>query len=411
MDSTSTTPEGFTPPLAILTPTDHTAWIYIASILGLCCFMLFGAVRVLVRTMFTGSFGNDDYFFYAATAVAVIQTGIILGACSRGLGKSVDLLSSAAQADVQRMYYTSNFFFITAVGLTKMSVIAFLHRTSQMRSHRLVFNAAIGVVGAYVVGSIFALALQCDLARPWIVVGAQCPGAFLRWQVICGLDLATEIAIIGLVVYLVYGLQSPWTSKAMVVYIFSFRLVLLIFIAFRIHTFDATGYTTDPFLSNAPFIAWTQGELSASLITATVPTFRNFLKSLNTGFGGIGATSSDGYGSGYGRSRIHGGKTAGSSYQLSKLRSVNRSVPVDEPSEENEPGYLPQQVQRPFGVDPLTGRSGGSAATAHWSAGTSGSDAGANNETASIGSDESRRMIIRKELNWSVKTEPRDERL
>lgn len=216
--------------------------------------------------------------------------------------------------------------------------------------------------------------------------------------------------ILALVIYLVWGLQTPWTSKLIVVYIFSFRLILLIFIAFRIHTFDEAGYTTNPFLSNASFIAWTQAELAVSLITATIPTFRNFLKSLNTGFGGIGGTSSDQYGSyGYGNlgpNRTGLGKTLGSSYQLSKLRSALRSEPRQEPGEEHEPVYQPSNLQLNRS-DPLTGRLGGSAATAHWVAGTSQSDSGINHDNASIGSDESRRMIIRKEVDWSVRVEDR----
>jgi hypothetical protein len=63
---------------------------------------------------------------------------------------------------------------------------------------------------------------------------------------------------------------------------------ITIFVGFRLHTFDQEGYTTNPFLLEAPFIAWTQSQITYSLISATIPTFQNFLKNLNTGFGGIG---------------------------------------------------------------------------------------------------------------------------
>lgn len=220
--------------------------------------------------------------------------------------------------------------------------------------------------------------------------------------------------MVGLVVFLVYALQTPYSSKLMVVYIFSQRLLLLIFIGYRMSTFDSAAYTVDPFLANATFISWTQAQLSVSLITATLPTFRNFLKSLSTGFGGIGVSSSDGYLYGYGsqgRTRFRGpAKDGGSSYKLSKLRSVPRSAlrsTHDEEPRENNDHILQAQINQDK-IDPLTGRSGGSEATAHWSAGTTGSDSGANADAASIGSDESRRMIIRKEMNYTVKSEPRD---
>lgn len=169
-------PDGFNPPLARVTPRDHSAWIYVAALLGMCCSLVFCAIRALVRSMIAGGFGTDDYVFYAAAGCAIVQTGIVLGACSRGLGKTFDLLSLEEQAQVQQMWYASNLFLIIALGLAKMSVIAFLHRISRMKSHRITFNIATGVVAAWSVGAIFALALQCDFSKPWIAAGASCSG-------------------------------------------------------------------------------------------------------------------------------------------------------------------------------------------------------------------------------------------
>lgn len=48
---------------------------------------------------------------------------------------------------------------------------------------------------------------------------------FHRLVVICALDVASEVAIVGIVVFLVYTLQSPMSTKVTVVGIFSFRLL------------------------------------------------------------------------------------------------------------------------------------------------------------------------------------------
>lgn len=184
MDPEYNVPAGFDPPLARITTNDHTAWIYIAAILGLCCSLFFGAIRVLVRSMIAGGFGMDDYICYSAMGISIIQTGIILGACSKGLGKTFEFVASDAQAEVQRMYYTSNLFFLAAIGLAKISVIAFLHRISRMKSHRIVFNVATALVASWTVGSIIAIAIQCELPTPWISAGAQCTGIVRRLLVI-----------------------------------------------------------------------------------------------------------------------------------------------------------------------------------------------------------------------------------
>lgn len=168
-------PEGQYPPFTTVTPNDHTAWILIPTAVGLTWFLFFGCLRVLVRLTFSYGFGLDDYTLHAATVLATIQSSIILGACSKGLGKAVDLVSPGAQDKVQMMYYTSNLFFILATGVSKISVVCFLHRISQINKHRLVFNIAIGLVGAWTIGSLLATALQCNLRHPWISVDEECP--------------------------------------------------------------------------------------------------------------------------------------------------------------------------------------------------------------------------------------------
>lgn len=146
---------------------------------------------------------------------------------------------------------------------------------------------------------------------------------------------------------------------------------------------------------------WTQSELTYSLISATIPTFQTFLKKLNTGFGGIG-TAESGYGYRYGsgsgsRSRVR--KENYMSYQMSKLRPANKSVALEETDEEQDRDPTHAQTTNIDGLNVGPG----AATMGPWNG-----REGANGETTSIGSDESRRMMIRKEVQWSIRTEPRE---
>lgn len=94
-------------------------------------------------------------------------------------------------------------------------------------------------------------------------------------------------------------------------------------IAFRLDAFDEAGWTADPTLLEASFIVWTQSELNCSIISATIPSFQNFFKNLNTQFGGLGVDESgycDGSASG---SHAHRGNDQ--SFHMSKLRTTNGS--------------------------------------------------------------------------------------
>ena len=169
-------PEGQYPPFAVVAPNDHAAWIIIATAHGLVCSLFFGGLRVLVRSTISDRNSLDDYLLYIATILATIQSSIIFGACSKGLGKAVDLVSPEGQNEVQSMYYASNLFFIMAIGLSKISIVHLLHRISPIKQHKLVFNIGMGLIAAWTIGSVLAIALQCNLQHPWTIIEEKCPG-------------------------------------------------------------------------------------------------------------------------------------------------------------------------------------------------------------------------------------------
>lgn len=172
---------------------------------------------------------------------------------------------------------------------------------------------------------------------------------------------------------------------------------MIVAIAFRLQTFDEAGWTTDPILLEASFIAWTQSELSYSLVSATIPSFQNLLKNLNTQFGGLGPDQSAyGYGSGSG-SRAD--KNTNNSFQMSKLRSGGKSGTAPDEEEDYRVGI----AKSGNGVRAAQNHGTGS--------NTSAANLSDKNETGvgadgiSIASDESRRMMIRKDVTWNIVTE------
>ena len=64
-------PAGYHPPLSVVTHDDHSAWIVIATALGMACFFVFVAARVVVRYSITSGFGRDDWLL-AGSVVSTI---------------------------------------------------------------------------------------------------------------------------------------------------------------------------------------------------------------------------------------------------------------------------------------------------------------------------------------------------
>ncbi len=54
------------PPLFQVTPTDHSAWVAVATALGLCCALVTLLIRAFVRIVISPPLGGDDVTILAA---------------------------------------------------------------------------------------------------------------------------------------------------------------------------------------------------------------------------------------------------------------------------------------------------------------------------------------------------------
>ncbi len=65
--SSSFSAPSYSAPFAVVTDTDHSAWLIIATALGLSWSLLFGAIRVFIRWTIAPGVGLDDVSLAAAT--------------------------------------------------------------------------------------------------------------------------------------------------------------------------------------------------------------------------------------------------------------------------------------------------------------------------------------------------------
>jgi hypothetical protein len=144
---------------------------------------------------------------------------------------------------------------------------------------------------------------------------------------------------------------------------------LIIAIAFRLATFNTLGLTTNPTFLQDKFIVWTQTELCYSIMAATIPSIRPFIKTLATNYG---ATPANGYGSGYGSGHRNGtdGDTQSGTYQMSNLRPKGKGDEYKYRVWSGATDEEPRAVRRA--------------------------------DAASVGSSDSQRMMIKKDLTWEV---------
>ena len=113
-----------------------------------------------------------------------------------------------------------------------------------VKHQRWALNCLIGGIAAWTVAALFTNALQCDLSRPWVIVGSKCSGWVGLLEVtffIClrsGTDISKfvaheilgifaslfEVAIVLLALWIIWGIQTSVDKKLIIVLAFSFRL-------------------------------------------------------------------------------------------------------------------------------------------------------------------------------------------
>lgn len=100
-----------------------------------------------------------------------------------------------------------------------------------------------------------------------------------RWKAITAFDVFTEILLLALPAWLVSRIGVKASSKWVVVFVFSFRLIVAAFslaTMFIYFKFLQSGTARDS-IGLVPTIISTEAMLCASLITASIPSLRSFL--------------------------------------------------------------------------------------------------------------------------------------
>jgi hypothetical protein len=125
-----------------------------------------------------------------------------------------------------------------------------------------------------------------------------CPSIVARYKVVVVTDAITDIVLVVIPGCLCWHLQMSVLLKLQVLAVFSFRLPLVAFAGLFLKTWIRSLSTVNPGVDRTTPIIFQQAELCVSLMAATIPCLKSFIRSFDTG-SGVKATigSSNEYGS------------------------------------------------------------------------------------------------------------------
>ena len=181
-------------------------------------------------------------------------------------------------------------------------------------------------------------------------------------------------------VYLVWSLQLDIFKKAAVVFVFCLRLAIIAPIATHLHYVSVALNSNDPSLRATLFVICKQAELAYAIIGSNIPVLRPFIAATATNYGAA----------------AEGPKSESNTYGNSKtfsLKNLSRRANSNNQSSHNQSKADDDHIL--LRNNPMHTHIAG----------------GKPRDAASVGSDDSEQMIIRKDVQYSVNYDPQKGRI
>ncbi|KAF2747785.1 hypothetical protein M011DRAFT_467378 [Sporormia fimetaria CBS 119925] len=302
-----------------------------------------------------------------------------------GLGRNYQSLTKEDYSHVALFEYANQVTLFLAIGFCKLATLMLIRRLfgRDAKASRIICNAIATLLFFW---TMFAAVLVSVGCPPESIAPRDnlqtCPNLAVRYQVVLATDIFTDAILVLLPAYLVSQLHMTTKLKIQVTLVFAFRLPLIPLAILGSSNFVHSFESPNPGVDRALAIVFQQSQLCLSLIAATLPCLKSFIRSFDTG-GGLNVNYGSGSRSGYDR---------GQSYHLRSL-TKGRS---DTSSRDAEQGTLQVSRSRDGIARTITNSTPSVTATTHGK-GTSG-----NEDTSS---HESQELFIRRDVQWEVRSE------
>ncbi|KAB8235600.1 uncharacterized protein BDW43DRAFT_269239 [Aspergillus alliaceus] len=381
-------PPGQSPPFETVDGDHHAGIIIIVSAICLVLSLVCLLIRLYVRFFLSPPFGIDDVILLGATLSAVVESVVVFYTAHLGFGTAIRLLDDHVIRRIQNSVVAADVLYLITLYLSRCCVVAIYSRLTPRRRHKNTLWGILGFSTAGIIASVFLITINCSLNKPWVTPVEHCSSLFARWQFITAIDIITEIALFVFSIFLIYGLQMAVKPKLVIMVAFAARIPLVAFEAVRLSEFHSFTTSRNPTFDAIAHYTWTQIALNYSLIACTAFCLRPFMNAVTTSYGTAGdsnLSTSRSYPYASDRGRSNQG-----SYALQSLQ--NRSVAAPEPD-----------LFRPkvgTGETTVTSTQPGFSTGGH-------SD---RDDRNSIGSDGSTKMIIKKDVEYTVHSSPNPDR-
>ncbi|KAJ5777460.1 hypothetical protein N7520_000706 [Penicillium odoratum] len=203
---------GTLPPLFEISDDDHGGYAAVTVYTLLALTIVVVLTRLFSRWYIGRVIHLDDILLAAATLSGLIQSIIVQLAISNGLGRKRPTIDNHHFRLFLKYEYVAQILLIVTIALSKLSSGLLFKSTLTSRGYLRSNMGLIGVITAWAIASILALAFRCSLPTPWEWnLPGQCINQAALFQAIAAFNIITDVALVVLPCVLLRNVQlSRW---------------------------------------------------------------------------------------------------------------------------------------------------------------------------------------------------------
>ncbi|KAI0841196.1 hypothetical protein F5Y06DRAFT_308112 [Hypoxylon sp. FL0890] len=279
---------------------DRSALIWIIAIvfgaLGLLAFIL----RCMARLIGPHDWGSDDSVMCVVMALEIALAALSIPLAQNGLGLDMWFVPHDNITEILKLYYFDEVIYISALALTKVSILFFYLKVFPKRSFRICTWFLICTNILYMVTYDFLLIFQCKpIYGAWTfwdgTFEGQCISInILGWSA-AAINIALDLSVIILPLPELFGLSLSLRKRLQIIAMFAVGFFITIVSIVRLYSLIQFGNTTNLTQDYVETGYWSTIEVPVGIICACMPAVRSLFsialpKIFGTTRAGIGST-------------------------------------------------------------------------------------------------------------------------
>ncbi|KAI0025390.1 hypothetical protein F4780DRAFT_791020 [Xylariomycetidae sp. FL0641] len=305
---------------------DRRPLVWIVGIVFGALGVLAFCLRCLARFVGSRTWGWDDTVMCLVMCCAIPLAVLSIPLSQHGLGLDMWAVSFDDITDILHYYYFDEVIYISALALTKVSILFFYLKVFPKKAFRIMTWILIGANLTYMVVFDLLLIFQCKpLYGAWTFWDGTFEGECISINVLgwtaAAFNIVLDLSVIMLPMPELFQLSMSLRKRLQIVAMFAVGLFITVVSIVRLHSLIQFGNTQNLTQDYVEVGYWSTIEVPVGVICACMPSIRSLF---SLAFPRVFGTTRYG-GKSYGGSSFGGGGGGGSG--VPRLASANRAPP------------------------------------------------------------------------------------